>query len=94
MGGVGNIIAAILWLYFVILLARFIIDLIQMLSREWAPHGVVLLLAEAIYTVTDPPLKALRKIIPPLKLGGIALDLSFLVLIILIQIGIQVAVTL
>lgn len=91
---VGEIIATILWLYFVVLLARFVIDLVQMLSREWQPKGIVLILCEAVYSVTDPPLKLLRKVIPPLKLGGVALDLSFLVLVIVLQIGIQVAASL
>lgn len=94
MSGLGEVIATILWLYFVILLARFVIDLVSMLSRSWEPKGVVLVLCEAVFTVTDPPLKLLRKLIPPLKIGGVALDLSFLVLIILLQIAIQLAVTL
>jgi YggT family protein len=91
--GVGEVVATILWLYFVILLARFVIELVTMLSRSWEPKGVVLLLCEAVFSVTDPPLKLLRKLIPPLKIGGISLDLSFLVLIILLQIAIQLAVT-
>ncbi len=93
MSSLGEVVATILWLYFVILLARFVIDLVQMLSRSWEPKGFVLLLCEAIFTLTDPPLKLLRKLIPPIKLGGVALDLSFLVLIILLQIAIQLAVT-
>ncbi len=91
---VGEIIATVLWLYFVVLLARFVIELVQMLSRDWEPKGAVLIVAEAIYSVTDPPLKALRKVIPPLRLGGVALDLSFLVLVIALQIGIRVALSL
>ncbi len=94
MNSLGEIVATILWLYFVILLARFVIDLVQMLSRSWEPHGVMLLVAELVYTLTDPPLKLLRKIIPPLKIGGVTLDLSFLVLVIILQIAIQLAVTL
>lgn len=94
MSGLGEIVATILWLYFVVLLARFVIDLVTMLSRGWEPKGFVLLVCEAIFTLTDPPLKLLRKLIPPIKLGGVSLDLSFLVLIILLQIAIQLAVTL
>ncbi|MFA7265412.1 MAG: YggT family protein [Candidatus Nanopelagicales bacterium] len=93
MTGLGEIVATILWLYFVILLARFVIDLVQMLSREWVPKGIVLVLCEVVFTLTDPPLKLLRKLIPPIKLGGVQLDLSFLVLIILLQIAIQLAIT-
>ena len=52
MTGLGEIVATILWLYFVILLARFVIDLVQMLSREWVPKGIVLVLCEVVFTLT------------------------------------------
>ena len=79
-----------LWLYFILLIGRLILDYIQMFARSWRPHGPVLVLAEIIYTATDPPLRALRKIIPPLRIGSISLDLSFLVLLILIQVMISI----
>jgi len=59
---------------------------------EWHPKGIVLVLAEAIYTVTDPPLKFLRRFIPPLRIGMVAMDLSFMVLFIVILILLEVAV--
>ena len=93
MSGVGQIVTTVLWLYFMVLLGRFVIDLVQMLSRDWEPKGVVLLLCEFVYTLTDPPLKLLGRLIPPLKIGQVSLDLSFLVLIILPQIAIQVSAT-
>jgi YggT family protein len=65
---------------------------IQVFARDWRPHGIVLLLAEAIFTVTDPPLKFLRRFIPPLRLGMVALDLSFMVLFIVVLILLEVAV--
>jgi YggT family protein len=77
-------------LFFVLLLVRLVLDYVQQFSRSWRPTGVVLVLAEVVYTITDPPLKALRKVIPPLRIGGIALDLSFIVLFILVQIAIRV----
>ena len=64
------------------------IDYIQMFARSWRPTGVMLVVAEVIYTITDPPLKALRRLIPPLRIGSVSLDLSFLVLVVLVQIGI------
>jgi len=91
---VGEIVATILWLYFVVLLARFVIDLVQMLSKSWRPSGIVLIISEFIFTITDPPLNLLRRIIPPLKIGGVTLDLSFLVLIILLQIAISLSISL
>jgi YggT family protein len=80
----------ILWLFFVALLVRLVFDFVQMFARSWEPRGPVLVLLEAIYTVTDPPLKALRRLIPPLRLGSIAFDLGFLVLIIAVQIALGV----
>jgi YggT family protein len=79
-----------LWLYFILLIGRLILDYVQMFARSWRPAGPVLVIAEVIYTATDPPLRALRKIIPPLRLGSITLDLSFLVLLILIQVLINI----
>jgi len=84
--GVWSIVYLLLWLYVLVLLARVVIDLVMMISTDWTPRGPVLLLVEAVFSLTDPPLRFLRRFIPPLRLGGIMLDLSFLVLFILVQI--------
>lgn len=76
----------LLQVFFFLLIARLVLDYVQMFARSWRPSGVVLVIAEIIYSITDPPLKALRRVIPPLRIGGIALDLSFLVVIILVQV--------
>lgn len=86
MSMVGQVLSTVLWLYLLVLLARVVIDLVMMLSRDWVPRGPVLLVVEAVFTVTDPPLRLLRRFIPPLRLGGAALDLSFLVLFIIINV--------
>lgn len=90
----GEVIATVLWLYFVVLLARFVIDLVQMLSKNWRPSGIMLIISEFIFTITDPPLNLLRRVVPQLKIGGVTLDLSFLILIILLQIAISLSVSL
>ena len=86
MESVRAVIYLVLYLYFLVLIGRLILDWIQVFARQWRPTGVVLVVAEAIYTLTDPPLKALRRVIPPLRLGAVSLDLGFLVLIIGISI--------
>ncbi len=78
---VGDILSFLLFLYFIVLLGRLVFDWVQVFSRDWRPKGILLVVAEFIYSLTDPPLNALRKVIPPLRLGGVALDLGFLVLI-------------
>ena len=67
----------LLSLYVVVLFARVIIDFIPMFNREWRPQGAVLVLCEIVYTITDPPLKYLRRHLQPIRLGPIAIDLAF-----------------
>jgi YggT family protein len=91
MSAVGGLLVLVLWLFFVLLIARLVLDYVQMFARSWRPSGFALVVAEVVYTVTDPPIRALRRVIPPLRLGQVSLDLSFLVLIIAVQILINVA---
>lgn len=79
---ISQTVGLLLFLYLVVLIGRLIFDWVQVFSRDFRPTGVVLVLAEVIYSLTDPPLRALRRVIPPLRLGGVAIDLAFLVLII------------
>jgi YggT family protein len=90
MSAFWTLIATLLWIFFILLIARLVLDYVQMFARSWRPSGIVLVLAEVVYTTTDPPLKALRKVIPPLRIGGISLDLSFLVVIIVVQVLISI----
>jgi YggT family protein len=66
--------------FFLLLLVRLVLDWVQVFARDWRPRGVALVVAEATYSVTDPPLRALRRVIPPLRLGSVRLDLGFLIL--------------
>ncbi len=90
MGEVGQILATILFLYQLVFFARIVLDLLQIFARSWKPRGAILVIAEGIYSLTDPPLRFLRRFIPPLRLGGVALDFSFLLLLIVLQILISV----
>ncbi|AEE45754.1 YggT family protein [Cellulomonas fimi] len=67
--------------FFLLLLVRLVLDWVQFFARDWRPRGPALVIAEATYTVTDPPLKALRRVLPPIGIGSIRLDLAFLVLV-------------
>jgi YggT family protein len=79
-GIVKIVLTYVLYLYLLLLLGRLIFSWIQAFSRSWSPHGLVLVIAEAVFTATDPPLKFLSRFIPVLRLGSVALDLSFMVL--------------
>lgn len=80
----------VVFLFFIILIGRLVIDWIQVFARDWRPRGVVLVIAEGIYSGTDPPLKALRGLLPPLRIGAVQLDLAFIVLFLIVSILMQV----
>jgi YggT family protein len=77
---VASVVRFVVFLFFVVLLGRLVLDWVQAFARDWRPRGALLVVAETVYTITDPPLKALRRLIPPLTLGAVRLDLAFLVL--------------
>ncbi len=75
-----DLLRLIVFLFFILLFVRLVVDWVQVFVRDWRPRGVMLVIAEVTYTVTDPPLKAVRKVVKPITLGAVRLDLAFLVL--------------
>jgi YggT family protein len=84
---VGNILWVILWCFSALLWVRFILEWVQQIAPQWRPRGVVLLVAEATYTVTDPPLRFLRRFIKPIRIGAVAIDLSWTLLLFAVYIA-------
>jgi YggT family protein len=82
---IGSILHLILQLFLFALLGRLILDYVRMFKPSWRPSGVILFLVEAVYTITDRPMNFVRRFVPPLRLGGVSLDLSFIVLFFAIQ---------
>lgn len=80
----GGIFYFLLLIYFLIMWARFIIDLARNFSRQWRPRGVGLVLSEAVLTVTDPPIRLVRRIVPPFRMGPAALDFSWSIVMLLV----------
>jgi len=79
----------LLWAFIGLMWVRFVVDWVQVFARRWTPKGILLVLLEVVYSVTDPPIKALRRVIPPLRLGSIALDLSFLIVFVVAYIAVR-----
>ncbi|TYL46186.1 YggT family protein [Nocardioides sp. BGMRC 2183] len=79
---VGWVIEGILFVFIGFLWVRFIADWVQVFARSWEPSGVVLVFLEVAYTITDPPIRLLRRIIKPIRIGNFALDLSFILVMI------------
>ncbi|MGN7949587.1 YggT family protein [Microbacterium sp. 22215] len=90
MGIVVSIVASIvhlaLLLYLLVLFARLILGYIPLFNREWRPKGAGLVAAELVYTITDPPVRFFRRIIPPLRIGGLSLDFGFSITILIVLI--------
>lgn len=80
-----------LWVFFLVLIARFVLSLIMMFAPQWHPKGPLLLLFEAVYSVTDPLLRPLRRILPPIGAGGIRIDLSMLMLFVLVSLAMSIS---
>jgi YggT family protein len=89
-----QIVSSVLLVFLVLLFARFVVDWVMVLARGWRPQGIVAAGLEVVYATTDPPLKALRRLIPPLNLGSVRLDLGFMVLLIAVYILRDVATSL
>ena len=83
MHALGVIIELVLWFFILFLLARLVADYVQMFARSWEPKGFILVILELLYSVTDPPIKLFRRLIPPIRIGGMALDLSLLIVLLL-----------
>ncbi|HEV7167964.1 MAG TPA: YggT family protein [Micrococcaceae bacterium] len=88
---VFTLLYLLLLLFFLALMIRLVFDWVQVFARDWRPRGMALVAASGIYSVTDPPLRLLRRLIPPLRLGTMSLDIGFMLL--LIVVGIAMAVT-
>ena len=80
---VASIVYLVLWLFLALLFVRFIVDWVQVFARSWTPTGPILVVLEIVYTITDPPILFFRRFIPPLRLGSVALDLSFMIVLII-----------
>ena len=82
---IGSILHLILQLFLFALLGRLILDYVRMFKPSWRPSGIILILVEAIYTITDRPMNFVRRFVPPLRLGGASIDLSFIGLFFAVQ---------
>jgi YggT family protein len=78
----GQVLEGLLFCFIALLWIRFVAEWVQVFARTWKPGGVVLVLLEAVFSVTDPPINAVRRVLPPLRIGGAALDLSWLLVLV------------
>lgn len=90
MNPIGQVIDLVLRAFLALLLIRLVVEWIQYFARSWSPSGPVLVILETIYTITDPPIHAFRRVFKPLRIGGVMLDLSFLAVMLTCYLLLQV----
>jgi YggT family protein len=83
---VFTIVYIALFVFFLLMWARFIFDLTQSVSRSYRPKGALLVVAEVTYTSTDPPIKTIRRILPPIRMGSVALDFGWSIVMLVVVI--------
>ena len=83
MHAIGTVLYVLLWVFIALLWVRFIVDWVQVFARSWTPRGPVLVVLEVVYSITDPPIKAFRRVFRPVRIRNVALDLSFLALLLI-----------
>ncbi|MGN6578163.1 MAG: YggT family protein [Nocardioides sp.] len=81
---VGSVLDLILFIFLVLLFIRLVVDWVQVFARSWTPRGPILVVLEIVYSITDPPILFVRRFVPPLRLGSIALDTSFLIVLVVV----------
>ncbi len=79
---VGGVLLLILNAFLALMLVRLVVDWVQVFARSWTPRGPVLFVLEIVYTITDPPILFVRRFVPPLRLGAVSLDTSFLIVLV------------
>ncbi|SED31170.1 YggT family protein [Nocardioides exalbidus] len=93
MYAIGLTLYYVLFFFIALLWIRFIVDWVQVFARQWEPRGPLLVALEGVYSATDPPIVALRRVIPPLRIGQVALDLSFLLVMVAAWLLLRVVAT-
>jgi YggT family protein len=88
---VFEVVGFALFLFWLLLIARIVVEFIRSFSRDWHPRGATVVILETIMTITDPPVNLLRRVIPQLTIGSVRLDFSIMVLLLLAFIGMQLA---
>lgn len=87
-----TILGIVLFVFWLLLIARIVIEFIRSFSRDWHPRGLTVVILEIVMSVTDPPVKLLRRVIPQLTIGAVRVDLSIMVLLLVAFIGMEMAI--
>jgi YggT family protein len=87
---IGYVIEIVLWFYLALLMIRLVVGWVQMFARSWQPTSIMLVVLEGVYTATDPPIRAIRRVLPPFRLGSVALDLSLMLVLIVCYLALHI----
>lgn len=90
MSAIFTILYFLLLLYFFVMWGRFALDIVQAYNRSWRPRGGLLVVSEVVYTLTDPPIRTVRKALPPLRMGPVALDFGWTIVMLVVIIAMTI----
>lgn len=88
-----GVVGYAIYVYILLILARIVIDWTRQFARSWRPAGGAAVGMELVYLATDPPIRLLRRLVPPLRLGSVSLDLSVIILLIVLIVVREVVLT-
>ncbi|HZC73791.1 MAG TPA: YggT family protein [Jatrophihabitans sp.] len=88
-----GVVGYAIYVYIILILARLVVDWTRQFARKWRPVGAAAVGVELVYIATDPPIRLLRRLVPPLQLGTVSLDLSVMILLIVLIVLRQVVLT-
>ncbi|HWU47145.1 MAG TPA: YggT family protein [Humibacter sp.] len=91
---IASVAYYLLLIFFLVMWARFVLDLVRTFRRSWRPRGAGLVLAEVMYVVTDPPIRMFRRLVPPLSLGPVAIDFGWSLTMLVCVIAMYITATL
>ena len=94
MSTLGLVLYSVLQLFIIALIARLVLDYVQMFARNWTPKGIALVFAEFVFTVTEKPLAFVRKFVRPLRVGSVSIDLAFILLFFGVQLLMRIVILL
>lgn len=81
---VAGILYTALLIYLLIMWVRFVLDIVRAVNRQWRPGGFILVVSEVAYLLTDPPIRLVRRLVPPIRAGGMALDFAWSIVMLVV----------
>ena len=85
------VLCYLLVVFWLLLTARLVIEIVRSFARSWTPTRSRAVALEVIYLATGPPVRLLRRLIPTVRIAGVGLDLSIMIVFVVVYIAMSIA---